>query len=301
MTKDAGILITGATGLIGTRLRNHLFSEKMQYSILSRNSVKLECPVFQWNPEENAVPPNAFNNVHTIVNLAGTGIADKKWSEKRKKEILRSRVDGLDTLYNSLKSGDHSVKTLVSASAIGFYGNSGITGVDESRDAGNDFLGKICREWEEAAMRFEKLGIRVVILRIGFVLAKDGGALPVLKKQVGLFAGSAFGTGEQIISWIHIDDVCQLILQSIRDDKMNGVYNAVASFPVTNKEFIRSIAHTMHRPFWPIPVPAFMLRLILGEKADIVLFGQNVSNKKVLNTGYKFLHSDLKESLQTLM
>lgn len=261
----------------------------------------MEFPVFQWNPDIGDLNLQALEGVDTIVNLAGEPVAEKRWSSQRKMEIIQSRIKSIDTLYNALKSGKHSVKTLISASATGFYGDSGEDWVDENSPPGKDFLGRTCQEWENSLKRIQNLGIRVVILRIGFVLAKNGGALPVLKKQVNFFAASALGSGKQFISWVHIDDVCRLIIQAIQNEKMIGVYNAVAPSPVSNKNMIQALAQTLHRPFWPFTVPSVLLRLILGEKADIILHGQKVSASKVLKTNFVFQYNDLNECLRDVV
>lgn len=301
MPTPSRILISGGSGFIGEHLRKLLSDQKIDYSVLSRKSQKLECPVFQWNPEKLEVDQKALDGVDTIVNLAGVSVADGRWTAKRKWEILQSRSKSVDTLYNILKSGKNSVKTVVSASAIGYYGDSGLELMEEDSPPGKDFLGMTCMAWEQSVRRIEQLGIRVVILRIGFVLAKNGGALPVMKIPVKFFVGSALGSGRQFISWVHIDDVCRAILHVSANTNVQGVYNLTAPEPVSNKVFIKSLAETIHRPFWPISVPSFLLQLLLGEKSEIVLHGQRVSSEKLQQTGFQFKHVDLLQSMNLLL
>lgn len=301
MPTPSRILISGGSGFIGEHLRKLLSDQKIDYSVLSRTPQKLECPVFQWNPDKLEVDPKALDGVDTIVNLAGVGIADGRWSAKRKWEILQSRSKSVDTLYNILKSGKNTVRTVVSASAIGYYGDSGLELMEEDSPPGKDFLGMTCMAWEQSVRRIEQLGVRVVILRIGFVLAKNGGALPVMKIPVKFFVGSALGSGRQFISWVHIEDVCRAILHVSANPNVQGVYNLTAPEPVSNKEFIKSLARTIHRPFWPTAVPSFLLRILLGEKSEIVLHGQRVSSEKLQHTGFQFKHIDLLQSMDLLL
>lgn len=301
MPTPSRILISGGSGFIGEHLRKLLSDQKIDYSVLSRKPQKLECPVFQWNPDKLEADPKSLDGVDTIVNLAGVGIADGRWSPERKWEILQSRSKSADTLYNILKSGKNTVKSVVSASAIGYYGDSGLELMEEDSSPGKDFLGMTCLAWEQSVRRIEQLGVRVVILRIGFVLAKNGGALPVMKIPVKFFVGSALGSGRQFISWVHIEDVCRAILHVSTNPNVQGVYNLTAPEPVSNKEFIKSLARTIHRPFWPIAVPSFLLRILLGEKSEIILHGQRVSSEKLQQTGFQFKYVDLLQSMDLLL
>lgn len=301
MPTPSRILISGGSGFIGEHLRKLLSDQKIDYSVLSRNRQELECPVFQWNPDKLEVDPKALEGVDTIVNLAGVGIADGRWSAKRKWEILQSRSKSADTLYNALKTGKNNVKTVISASATGYYGDSGLELMEEDSPPGKDFLGMTCMEWEQSVRRIEQLGIRVIILRIGFVLADNGGALPVMKIPVKFFVGSALGSGRQFISWVHIEDLCRAILYVSANPNVQGAYNLTAPEPVSNKEFIKSLARTIHRPFWPIAVPSFLLRILLGEKSEIILHGQRVSSEKLQQSGFQFMHVDLFQSMDLLL
>ena len=244
---------------------------------------------------------SAFKDTGTIIHLAGAGIADKRWTPSYKRQILESRIQSAELLFESLKKMPGHVHTFISASAVGFYGDSGDAWVDEGFHSKDDFLGTVCREWEKSARRFETLGIRIVILRIGIVLAKDGGALPPLALPVKLFAGAPLGSGNQYLSWIHINDLVRIFYFAVKNKKMHGVYNAVAPGPVTNKTITREIASVIKRFVWPFRIPAFILKMILGEKATIVLEGQRASSEKIRMSGFEFNHSDLHKTLKELL
>ncbi len=246
--------------------------------------------------------PNALSGVDTIIHLAGSGIADKWWTSTYKKEIISSRSLSARLLFDTLKkTPGHTVRTFISASGVGYYGDSGAAWVDEMFRAKEDFMGMVCTEWEKAAHEFESLGIRVVIFRTGIVLAKDGGALPELAKPVRLFAGAPLGDGKQYLSWIHIEDLCRIYAFAISNEKLFGTFNAVSPRPGTNKDFTKEVASILNRPVWPFNIPSFLLKMILGEKAAIVLEGQRVSSEKIRLAGFEFLHSDLSKTLKELL
>jgi uncharacterized protein (TIGR01777 family) len=293
------ILITGGSGFLGRHLIHRLAEKNYHSSILTRKETS-SAHEFFWNPEKSEIDQNAFHQVDTIIHLAGTNLGEGRWTTGRKKEIINSRVQGATLLFNSLSSRSHSVKTFISASAIGIYGDTGEELIDENHLASNDFLAETCLQWEAAANKFSDIGIRVVILRIGIVLAKDGGALQQLALPVKLFAGTQLGTGKQIMSWIHIDDLCSVFLKTVEDEMMTGVYNAVAPNPVNNKEFLKSLAHVLHRPVWPIAVPSTILKILLGEKSMIVLNGQRVSSIRIQQTGFNFRFVNLESALQNI-
>jgi uncharacterized protein (TIGR01777 family) len=200
-------------------------------------------------------------------------------------------------IFETLKANPHEIKTFISASAIGIYGDGGDEWVDEAHPASSDFLGETCKQWEAAANQFSEIGIRVVIIRIGIILSKDGGALPQMSRPIKIVGGSPLGSGKQFMSWIHIDDLGRIFLKAIEDEQMHGIYNAVAPDPVTNKEFIKLLTRTLHRPFFPMHVPSVMLKLILGEKAKMVLNGQRVSSVKIQGTGFEFQFNKLEDAL----
>lgn len=294
------ILITGGSGFLGKYLTRYLTTEGQKVSILSRKILP-GISSFLWNPGKNNLDVNALKDAGTIIHLAGAGIVDKRWTASYKKQILESRIQSAALLFESIKKMPGQVHTFISASAVGFYGDSGNVWVDEDFHSRDDFLGIVCREWEKSARMFETLGIRVVILRIGIVLAKDGGALPHLALPVKFFAGAPLGNGRQYLSWIHIMDLVRIFHFAVKNKKMHGIYNAVAPGPVTNKTITRIIASVLNRFVWPFHIPAFILKMILGEKASIILEGQRVSSEKIRRTGFVFNHTDIHKSLKELL
>lgn len=297
----SSILITGGTGLIGSHLIPLFEAAGHHVSLLSRTKASVAIQTFQWDPERGYIDPTALLNTDTIINLAGAGIADKRWTNSYKRKILQSRVNSANLLYETLKNTNHSVKTVISASAVGYYGDTGETWVDEAAHPIDNFLGTTCVQWEKTVRQIESLGIRVVILRIGVILAKNGGALPAMSLPVKLFLGAPLGTGNQYIPWIHIDDLCSIFSFAVQNEKLHGVFNAVAPGPVQNKFFMKQLARVLKRPLWPFPVPEFLMRMILGQKADIVLNGQRATCEKIRLAGYKFKTTDLDTALRSLL
>jgi uncharacterized protein (TIGR01777 family) len=295
------ILITGGTGLVGSHLAKLLTKAGHTVSLLSRSSGRQEYKTFLWDPEKNVFPAEALDKTEVIVHLAGAGIADKRWTNKYRKIIISSRVDTANLIFENLKNKKHNVHSFVSASGIGYYGENGDAWIDELRPPADDFLGNTCKSWEKAAMQFETLGLRVAMLRTGIVLANESGALPPLKKSVNLFAGAPMGSGHQYMSWIHIDDLCRQYQFVIENKQTHGPYNAVAPGPVENAFFMKSLARILHKPLWPINIPSFVLRSILGEKAIVVLEGQRVTNEKIRLMGFSFKYVDVGEALSDLV
>jgi uncharacterized protein len=294
------ILITGGSGMIGNRLSEMLIDQGYEVAHLSRDSNKFsKYKTFRWNVKQNYIDENAITYADYIIHLAGAGVADEKWTEERKKEILRSRVDSANLLYNCLQKSEHHVKGFISASAIGIYGDSGDQLVSEESILADDFLAEVCKAWEASSWQITNLGLRTVILRLGIVLSNLGGALPQLARPVKMMAGAPLGSGKQYMSWIHIDDACRLFIRAIEDTHFSGVYNAVAPHPVTNKEFTKELAEAMHKPLVLPKVPEFALNLMLGQKSGVVLDSQRVSANKVLQTGFTFEYNYLDEALES--
>lgn len=299
--RGANVLITGGTGLLGSHLTKHLVNHGYEVAYLSRSATyKSEVKIFQWDIKSGYLEPGAIEWADYIVHLAGAGIADKPWSEKRKKVIRNSRVKSAELLIGKLLETEHHVKAIISSSAIGYYGDTKDEWVDENAPAGQDFMSKTAVEWEESIAHAKNLNLRVCILRTGIVLTKKGGALPKLAKPVRFFAGAPFGKGKQFLSWIHIDDLCKIYLKAIEDDTMDGVYNAVAPNPVTNKFFIKVLADVLNRPVLFPPIPKFILKLILGEMAETVLMSSRISNKKIIEAGFAFQYYSLKDALENI-
>jgi uncharacterized protein (TIGR01777 family) len=293
------ILITGASGLIGSRLTELLVARGHKVSHLGRSKKAGPVPSFVWDVEKGTLDTKALEGVQAIVHLAGAGVADKRWTEKRKKEILQSRTQSSALLFNALQNSKHDVKAVVSASAIGYYGSTLSNEVyKEEHEPGNDFLAGVVDAWEKSVDKICSLGIRVVKIRIGIVLSSKGGALAEMARPVKLFIGSPLGTGNQIVSWIHIDDLCEIFIKAIEDQAMSGAYNAVAPHPVTNRQMTQAIAKVLHRPMIVPAVPTLALRIILGEMVDAVVKGSNVSAEKIQKTGFHFKYENLDDALK---
>jgi len=295
------ILITGASGLVGARLTELLLLQGHDVVHVGRSQQKGRIPSYAWNVEKRTLDRRAIDSVHAIIHLAGAGIADKRWTRARKKEILDSRVQSISLLYDVLKKGNHHVETFVSASAIGYYGSGDENELfTESSPPGADFLAQVTNQWEAASEKMNSLDIRVVKLRIGIVLSEKGGALKSMATPIKLGLGAALGTGKQYVSCIHIDDLCVSFMKAVEDKSMLGVYNAVAIEPVTNLELTRAIAKTLNRPLWLPAVPSFILKIMLGEMAAMVLTGSKVSSERIRKAGLKFKFTDLESALKNL-
>ncbi len=296
------VLITGASGLVGTRLTELLLQKEYQVSHLGRSHKTGAVPSYVWDVASHKIDPAALEGVDVIIHLAGAGVADQRWTNRRKQEILASRTDSTALLYEILKSGSHDVKTIISASAIGYYGfGLDDTLLTEESNPGDDFLSNVVVNWEKEVDRISSLGIRVVKIRIGIVLSDKGGALTEMARPVQWCVGAPLGTGKQIVSWIHLDDLCTMFIKAVEDLEMKGSYNGVAPHPVSNHEITKAIAKTLHRPLLLPPVPPFVLHALIGEMADIVVNGSKVSSEKIQKTGFKFQFEDLEGALKNLL
>lgn len=295
------ILLTGATGMLGKDLVKVLLEQGYQVSVLARKAQKISrVNVFLWDVYQGKIDAGCLKGVDSIIHLAGESISTEKWSEKRKKEIVDSRVLSAKLLYKALSENENQVKDFISAAAVGFYGNRGEEILTEKSPAGHDFLADCCIAWEESADVFKTLGLRVVKIRTGVVLGKDDGALPEMAKPIKLFVGAPLGSGKQWIPWIHHIDMTQIYLHTLKNQSMEGVYNACAPFPVTNKTLTKAIAKQLHRPVWPFSVPEKVMKLILGEMSAIVLNSTNTSTQKLLDTGFIFKYTDLENALSDI-
>lgn len=297
------VLITGGSGLVGSKLTKLLTNTGYEVVWLSRNSgVKNGVTCYKWDYKNNFIDPKAFEGVTHIVHLAGAGVFEKRWSEEYKKEILDSRVKATELLIKKAAEFS-SIKACVCASAIGIYGNSYNTiPLNENADLGNDFLAEVTQKWELALDKFKTTAIRTVELRIGIVLAKEGGALQSIIAPIKYFIGSPLASGKQIISWIHIQDLCGMILKSIQDETMTGVYNAVGPNPVSNKEFTEVAAKIINKPLLMPNVPTFALELVLGkQKAASVVQGIAVSSSKIESSGFRFSYPTIESALNDLL
>lgn len=313
------VLITGGTGLIGKALSKLLIEKGYDVIILTRNlkSGKKKLPAFNrpasalgrlstalWNIKNQTIDAGAVQQADYIIHLAGANVGDKRWTKKRKKEIMESRTKSSALLIKALTETPNKIKAVVSASAIGWYGpdkpGSGPFVETDPPDAG--FLGETCRLWEESIEPVTAMGKRLVKLRTGLVLSNEGGALPAFKKPIRFGIAAVLGNGRQMISWIHIDDLCRLYLESIANEGLLGAYNATAPHPISNRAFTLALAKKMKgRFFIPFEVPSSVLKLILGEMSIEVLKSANVSAAKIKSTGFQFLHPTVESAFQDLL
>lgn len=301
MTKK-NILITGASGLIGKRLTELLLQRGHNVSHLGRSEKKGAIPSYIWNVEKKQIDINALKGIDTIIHLAGAGVADKRWTEKRKQEILESRTQSTELLHATLKHTANEVKHFISASAIGYYGFN-LKGelFDEQSTPGTDYLASVTRQWEESIDKLNELPLRLAKLRIGIVLSDKGGALAPMVVPVKFFVGSPLASGKQMLSWIHIDDLCKMFVHLVENESLQGAYNGTGPYAVSNEDFTKAIGKQLNRPVFLPKVPAFLLKLILGEMANLIIFGSDVSSKKIQSTGFRFQFNTLEESLRNLL
>ncbi len=298
------VLITGATGLVGQELVSLLLQNGFTVHYLSTSKSKLvsqnNYKGFYWNPKTSEIDLNALTDVEVIVHLAGASVA-KKWTPSYKQEIIESRVLSTRLLYKTLQKNLHQVKQIVSASAIGIYPND-LNYIYHETDnkVDNSFLGNVVQQWEEEVNQFEKLQIKVAKIRIGIVLAKNGGALQEMVKPIKMGVGAAFGSGLQYQSWIHIQDLVA-IFQFVIQNQLSGVFNGVAPYPVTNSELTKAIAKTLGKPLFLPNIPQFVMKIVLGEMHQILFSSQHVSCRKLLDLKYQFKFASLDKALNDLL
>jgi uncharacterized protein (TIGR01777 family) len=295
------ILITGGTGLIGRLITQELLNRGYSVSHLSRkpgNDPKVK--TYLWDVYNGQIDEHCLEGIDTVLHLAGENIAGKRWTDKRKKEIIDSRTRSIELIYQLIKNRPNQVNTIISASAIGYYSDRGDELLTEESPPNNDFMAQCCIEWEQAVDKGKELGLRVLKFRTGVVLNKDEGALPQMAKPIKLGLGAPLGSGCQWIPWIHWQDAIDMYLYAIENINLSGVYNMVAPNPVTNKQFTKILAKQLHRPVWPVNVPAFVFKLLLGEMSTIVLASTRVSAGKIERDGFIFNYSELDGALQEI-
>jgi uncharacterized protein (TIGR01777 family) len=292
-------LVTGATGFIGQRLLARLDHAV----VLSRNAArahqslqKFGVQAFAWEPVKGPPPAEAFAGVDTVFHLAGDPVADRRWNAAKKQAIHDRRQLGTRHLVDALERLSTRPKSLVSCSAVGYYGDRGDALLDEASQPGDDFLAQVCIDWEREAERAESLSVRVACVRVGVVLGKQGGALAKMITPFRLGVGGRLGSGKQWMPWVHVDDVVGIMLHAATTPAVRGPINAVGPQPVTNAEFTKALGHALHRPTM-FPMPAFMLRLAVGEFAQIVLASQRVVPREAEATGYRYAYPDLQSAL----
>lgn len=298
------VAITGATGFVGSRLVEQLQAKGDQPLILTRNrdaGLKAfpNVEVVAYTPTESGDWQEAISGCDAVVHLAGEPIAESRWTAKQKQEIINSRQLGTQKIVEAIKKANPKPKVLVNASAIGFYGTSETASFDETSASGSDFLAEVCQKWEAEAQKVKDLGVRMVILRFGIVLG-NGGALAKMIPPFKLFAGGPLGTGKQWFSWIHRDDLVNLIIEALTRSDLEGVLNATAPNPVRMSELCQTLGDVLSRPSW-LPVPSFALEALLGEGAQIVLEGQQVLPKRAISSGFKYQYPTLKQALAEIV
>jgi uncharacterized protein (TIGR01777 family) len=292
------ILITGASGSVGKRLARLLLDKGYNVSALSRSAGQdTAIKTFIWDVDKGIIDERCIDGIDTIVHLAGAGIAEKRWTDSRKKELIDSRTRSIGLIYGLLKKRPHSVTSIVSASAIGYYSDRGDELMTEDSSPQTDFMAHCCIEWENAVDEGKKLGLHILKFRTGVVLDKDGGALPTLAKPIKLYVGSPIGSGRQWIPWIHWQDVVYMYLYGIENTALEGNYNMVTPNPVTNAELTKAVAKQLHKPLWAPNVPSFVLKLMLGEMSTIVLGSTKVSAQKIQDAGFSFKFTEIQAAL----
>jgi uncharacterized protein (TIGR01777 family) len=304
------ILVTGGTGMVGTALTKELLLRGHKIIIVSRKPRKSDnnnISYAVWDVRAQTIDAKAISAADYIVHLAGESVAEKRWTAKRKKEIIESRTESCKLIIKSLQETPHKVKALICASAIGYYGDDKDRSpkkkaFTEEQKPDKEFLGETSCLWEESIEPVRQLGIRLVKLRIGIVLSNEGGAFPEFKKPVKFGIAGMLGSGKQIVSWIHIEDLCRMFIYAIEHDNLDGVYNAVAPSPVSNKELTILLANKMKGKFFvPLHVPSAVLELMLGQMSVEVLKSATVSAEKIKEAGFTFLYPEIEPAIDNLV
>ena len=296
------VLITGSTGLVGKALVSHLKIQNFQVAQLSRRKVLNENDIFHWDVENGVIDIRALDGVDHIIHMAGANIGDKRWSKVRKEEILDSRIKSTRLLYKLVEKMEHRPKSVISASAVGYYGAKTVDHVFTEKDPpSDDFVGSICQLWENEVLKFESLGVNTIRLRLGVVLSPKGGALKKMLLPARLSLGSSLGTGKQYLPWIHIHDVIQVIVWCLNNDINREVYNACSNEFVTYQKFSNLLSKVIRKPYFLPNIPSFMLKMIFGEMSQIILEGSRVSSQKLIENGFKFKFPELGLALSDLL
>ncbi len=301
--RGLSVLISGGSGLIGKYLTPLLLAEGYRVSHLSRQA---NCSgvvrSFKWDPAKGYLDPEAFEGIDYLVHLAGANIGEQRWTFRRRSEIIGSRVDSANLLFRTVNENKYKLKAFISASAVGYYGSGTSERIYTEEDPPSvDFLSRTCRLMEEAADQFTSIGIRTVRIRSGVVLAKNDGALKRLMTPARLGLVMRLGSGKQYFPWIHIEDLCRIYLKAIKDQNMQGAYNAVAPEHINHSYFVRTMAGVMKRPVILPPVPGWIFKTAMGEMAEIVLSGSRISSEKILGSGFSFRYKNSKNALENII
>ncbi len=297
-------LVTGATGFVGKRL----LSKLDRPVVLSRNVAKAEnslakygAKAFPWNPQEQPAPAEAFDGIDAVFHLAGEPVAEGRWTAAKKERLRESRVVGTRNLVTTLRALGNRPKVLVSASAVGYYGNRGDEQLDEKSPPRNDFLAEICTSWEREAIEAREFGMRVVPIRVGIVLGEGGGAMSKMVTPFHFGLGAPLGNGKQYMPWIHLDDLVEMMLFAATHEHVTGALNGSAPNPVTNREFTNTLGKVLGRPTFMPGVPRFALRTMIGEFADVLLTSQRAFPAAAVAAGYRFGYPELEPALRQIL
>jgi uncharacterized protein len=301
--RNLSVLITGGGGLIGKHLTSILTEAGYNVSHLSRN-IKMtgDINVFRWDPEKKLIDPLSLDGIDFIIHLAGANIGDKRWTRKRKEEIIKSRVDSARFLHKTITDNRIPIKAFISASATGIYGSETSSKIFVENDPpAQDFLGSVCRQWEEAADLFFDSGIRTVKIRTAVVLEKNDSALSkiVMPGKFGFLVKT--GSGLQYMPWIHVTDLCNIYLKVLEDSSISGAFNAVAPQHVTHIDFMKTLGKVLKLPVLGVAVPDYVLKAVMGEMSDVILKGCRVSSDKIARTGFRFSYNTLEEALNDVL
>ena len=295
------ILITGGTGFIGSALSRELSNSGHKVIIASRRKTppKLEnIEIVRWDIQ-TPLSSEIMSGIDAVINLAGESLISGRWTKKRKERIMSSRVNTTRLLVESMKNANPKPKVLISVSAVGYYGPHGDEYVTEDFPPASDFLAEVCKAWEKEALKAQELGVRVVITRFGVVLESDGGALSKMAIPFKFFLGGHLGSGQQQFSWVHREDLIGFMKYALENESVSGHFNLTSPQPVTNKEFCSALGKALNRPSW-FHVPAFMIKLTLGEVGRVLLTGQRVFPEKALKAGYQFKYPEINEALRAI-
>lgn len=300
------IIVTGATGLIGTKLCKALINRGDQLTIFSRSTSMAAKAIpgakeyIEWDYDKPETWAEFINGKDSIIHLAGVSIAGKRWNDDYKNKILKSRKLSTQNLVEAIHSAKKKPSSFISSSATGYYGNAGDKILNEESESGDDFLAQVCKEWENASEKIESLGVRRVNIRTGIVLSAEGGALKQMLLPFRLFIGGPLGNGRQWFPWVHIDDLIRIYIYALDNSSVSGKINAVSPNPVTMKEFALKLGKAMHRPSF-FPVPVFALKLAIGKAAEPVVASQRTVPQRLLKGGFKFRYENVEAALKDLL
>lgn len=296
------ILISGATGLVGKKIARKLYERGYQVEILVRSKPEnSDFRSYIWDYKNGFLEEGALDNTYIFIHLAGASIS-KRWTESYKKEVYSSRIDSAQFIYEEMQKRKIYPEAVISSSAVGIYGQTTSQQIfTEDDQPANDFLGEVCKDWEEKAFQFHKLGSRVVCIRTSTVLSEKDGALEVLKKPIELNVGAVLGNGEQYFPWVHIDDLVNIYFKAVEDVSMTGAYNASAPDYITNETLTKKIASHLGKKIWLPNIPKFIIKTALGEMSVLALEGSRISSKKIENAGFKFQYNNLDMALSDVI